>query len=85
MLGAGSWGTTLAVHLAGGGHEVRLWGSDGAELARLDRERENRKFLPGITLPDGVKVRPELEEALSEAEFICSSCRRRPPARWRSV
>jgi glycerol-3-phosphate dehydrogenase (NAD(P)+) len=70
ILGAGSWGTTLAAHLGGIGHDVRLWGRDGVELARLERERENRKFLPGIVLPDRVKVRPELEAALSEAEFV---------------
>ena len=69
VLGAGSWGTTLAVHLAQAGHEARLWGRNRDELARLDRERENRKFLPGITLPDRVKVQPELKEALSQAEF----------------
>jgi glycerol-3-phosphate dehydrogenase (NAD(P)+) len=70
VLGAGSWGTTLAIHLASAGNEVRLWSRDAGELARLDRERENRKFLPGIRLPDQVKVRPELKAALSEAEFV---------------
>jgi glycerol-3-phosphate dehydrogenase (NAD(P)+) len=70
ILGAGSWGTTLAVHLASAGHEVELWGRNAAELAQVDRERENRKFLPGIKLPDRVKVRAELKAALSEAEFV---------------
>ncbi|MGH7742808.1 MAG: 2-dehydropantoate 2-reductase N-terminal domain-containing protein, partial [Candidatus Eiseniibacteriota bacterium] len=70
ILGAGSWGTTLAVHLAGAGHDVSLWGRNGAELAQIERTRENRKFLPGITLPERVKVRAELEAALDQAEFI---------------
>lgn len=69
ILGAGSWGTTLAVQLAGAGHEVRLWGNDRPALAELERDRENRKFLAGIPLPAGVKVRPELDEALEGAEF----------------
>ncbi len=69
VLGAGSWGTTLAAQLAGAGHEARLWGNDRADLAALAAERENRKFLPGIVLPDGVKVQPELEAALAGAEF----------------
>ena len=69
VLGAGSWGTTLAVHLAGAGHEVRLWGHLPADLARIEADRENRKFLPGINLPDGVKVRQQLEVALEGAEF----------------
>ena len=69
ILGAGSWGTTLAVHLAEAGHEVRLWGHDPAELAPIEVERENRKFLPGIGLPDGVKVQPKLESALAGVAF----------------
>jgi glycerol-3-phosphate dehydrogenase (NAD(P)+) len=69
VLGAGSWGTTLAVHLANAGHEARLWGRNACELAQLEQQRENRKFLPGITLPDRVNVRPELEQALLDADF----------------
>jgi glycerol-3-phosphate dehydrogenase (NAD(P)+) len=69
VLGAGSWGTTLAVHLAGAGHEVRLWDIDRAHLGALDAARENRKFLPGIALPPEVKVHAELEAALGRAEF----------------
>src|SRR5439155_15798247 len=52
VLGAGSWGTTLAVHLAGLGHEVRLWDIDPGHLAELEVARENRKFLAGIALPE---------------------------------
>ena len=70
VLGAGSWGTTLAVHLAGAGHEVRLWGNDRADLAALERDRENRKFLPGIGLPERVKVLPELGRTLDGAAFM---------------
>ncbi len=69
VLGAGSWGTTLAIHLARAGHAVRIWGNERAELAALERDRENRKFLAGIPLPPGVKVAPELHEALEAAEF----------------
>jgi glycerol-3-phosphate dehydrogenase (NAD(P)+) len=69
VLGAGSWGTTIAVHLARGGHEVRLWSHDPAELAPIAADRENRKFLPGIALPEGVKVQPELQAALHGAAF----------------
>jgi glycerol-3-phosphate dehydrogenase (NAD(P)+) len=68
VLGAGSWGTTLAVHLAGAGHSVALWGHPESELLDLEAHRENRKFLPGIPLPAAVKVQPELEVALEGAE-----------------
>ncbi len=69
VLGAGSWGTTLAVQLAKNGHEVRLWGNDRADLADMELHRENRKFLAGIPLPSSAKVQPELEAALAGAEF----------------
>jgi glycerol-3-phosphate dehydrogenase (NAD(P)+) len=69
VLGAGSWGTTLAVHLAGRSHSVTMWGNEPDDLARIDESRENRKFLPGIPLPDGIKVQPELEAALEGAEL----------------
>ena len=69
VLGAGSWGTTLAIHLANAGHSLTLWDHDRAHLAALDADRENRKFLAGIALPVGIKVLPELEAALAGAEF----------------
>ncbi len=67
VLGAGSWGTTLAVHLANAGHEPWLWSHDPAELEPIAAHRENRKFLPGIALPGEVKVQPELQSALDGA------------------
>jgi glycerol-3-phosphate dehydrogenase (NAD(P)+) len=70
VLGAGSWGTTLAIHLCQVGAEVRLWGNVRADLDAMVHDRENRKFLPGISLPDGVKVLPELEAALDGAGFV---------------
>ena len=70
VLGAGSWGTTLAILLAEHGHAARLWSHDPAELAPIAAERENRKFLPGIALPPGVKVCAELEAAIAGAEFV---------------
>jgi glycerol-3-phosphate dehydrogenase (NAD(P)+) len=69
VLGAGSWGTTLAIHLCETGAEVRLWGNVREDLDAMLRTRENRKFLPGIGLPDGVKVLSELEAALESADF----------------
>lgn len=69
VLGAGSWGTTLAIHLANAGHDVALWGHRPEAMAEIDALRENRKFLPSIRLPDGVKVRAELEAAVETAQF----------------
>jgi glycerol-3-phosphate dehydrogenase (NAD(P)+) len=69
VLGAGSWGTTLAIHLCQAGAEVRLWGNVREDLDAMLQTRENPKFLSGIRLPDGVKVLAELETALEAADF----------------
>ncbi|RMD69991.1 MAG: glycerol-3-phosphate dehydrogenase, partial [Gammaproteobacteria bacterium] len=50
VLGAGAWGTALACLLAKKGIPVWLWGRNEAHMARLARERENRRYLPGIPL-----------------------------------
>ncbi len=70
VLGTGSFGTTLAVHLAEAGHEIALWGRNGGLLEQLERKRENAKFLAGIHLPVGVKVQAELETAVEGADFV---------------
>ena len=70
VLGAGSFGLTLAAHLDRAGHEARLWGHDAAAMARLAVEREDAKFLAGIKLPSGVKVHAELEAALDGADSV---------------
>jgi glycerol-3-phosphate dehydrogenase (NAD(P)+) len=56
VLGAGSWGTAIAVLLARNGSEVALWGRDEAELADMASSRQNRRYLPGVEIPDGVRV-----------------------------
>jgi glycerol-3-phosphate dehydrogenase (NAD(P)+) len=70
VLGAGSWGTTLAVHLAELDWSVRLWDGDGTNLAALQAERENRKYLPGIALPDSLEVMFDLASALEESALV---------------
>lgn len=69
VLGLGSWGTALAAHLAVGGHAVRGWTHDPAQRAALARDRENRKYLPGLALPEGLAVVESPEEALDGAEL----------------
>lgn len=54
VLGAGSWGTALAMLLARNGYPVWLWGHDPAHMARLAEERTNAEFLPGIPFPDSL-------------------------------
>ena len=70
VLGAGSWGTALAAHLARTGHDVRLWGRDAALVDQLRRTRENTVYLPGITLPESVRPCDELVDAMRDASMV---------------
>jgi glycerol-3-phosphate dehydrogenase (NAD(P)+) len=67
VLGAGSWGTALAILLCRNGHRVRLWGHDVEQIDALRRDGENRLFLPGVPLPEDLAATPSLDEALSGA------------------
>ncbi len=70
VLGAGSWGTTLAVHLANKGESVRLW-EVSQELAQaLIRQGENVKFLPSIRIPESISISSSLDEVIGETEVI---------------
>lgn len=60
VLGAGSWGTALAVVLTRNGFCARLWGRDPRALVRLGEARENARYLPGITLPPGLEIATDL-------------------------
>lgn len=61
-LGAGSWGTALAVHMADAGHEVLLWARNEDFAARIERERVNTRYLDGIEFPDRLRVTGAMEE-----------------------
>jgi glycerol-3-phosphate dehydrogenase (NAD(P)+) len=65
VLGAGSWGTALAIQFARGGRAVRLWGRDGARLADLARARRNERYLPSAPFPDALETQAELHAALA--------------------
>ncbi|SDX15456.1 NAD(P)H-dependent glycerol-3-phosphate dehydrogenase [Thiocapsa roseopersicina] len=67
VLGAGSWGTALAILLCRNGHRVRLWGHEIEQIDALRRDGENRLFLPGVPLPDSLSATASLDEALAGA------------------
>jgi len=73
VLGAGSWGTALAVHLGRVGHDVRLWARDPALVADLHARRANAVYLPETPLPAGVSPTSALTEALRDAEIVVSA------------
>ena len=69
VLGAGSWGTALAIALAREGHEVALWGRDAEACEVMQRERCNARYLPDAVLPPALTVRAALRDALEGVEL----------------
>ncbi len=64
VLGAGAWGTALAIGIARGGHAVRLWARDPVQAQALERDRANARYLPGLVFPPGLMVTERLDAAL---------------------
>ena len=73
ILGAGSWGTALAVHCARIGHDVRLWGRDAALMEAIARTRRNAQYLPEIALDDRVTATAALDVALAGAPIVIAA------------
>lgn len=69
VLGAGSFGTALAVHAARAGHSVALWARRADVAAELDARRENRLYLPGVELPAAIAVGHDYG-AVADAEIL---------------
>lgn len=72
VIGAGSWGTALALVLHGNGHRVSLWTHEEEVLETVRREGENRIYFPGVPLPADLEVTGSLERALDGAELVIS-------------
>ena len=64
VLGAGSWGTALALRLAANNNATCLWGHEPAFMDTLSRERQNSQFLPGYPFPDNLTIEPGLAQAV---------------------
>jgi glycerol-3-phosphate dehydrogenase (NAD(P)+) len=70
VIGAGSWGSALAVHLALVGHEVKLWGRDGSLVDEMAARRANPVYLPDVTFPPGLSPTADLKAALATASIV---------------
>lgn len=70
VLGAGAWGTALALHLAKVGHAVNLWTHREEQAQQLRIEHENSRYLPGIKLPDNLYPMASLVDALYQVESV---------------
>jgi 1-acyl-sn-glycerol-3-phosphate acyltransferase len=71
VIGAGSWGTAVAVLLARGGLDVQLGTRTAEQAAELSRERQNGRYLEGVALPDSLRVRPASEIELAGLDLVC--------------
>jgi len=71
VIGAGSWGTAVAVLLARGGLEVQLGARSAERVEELIEDGENRRYLPGVPLPESIDVRPASAIELAGLDLIC--------------
>jgi 1-acyl-sn-glycerol-3-phosphate acyltransferase len=71
VIGAGSWGTALAVLLARGGLEVQLGARTAERVGEMAQDGENRRYLPGVPLPDSIDVRPASKIELAGLDLVC--------------
>jgi glycerol-3-phosphate dehydrogenase (NAD(P)+) len=70
VIGAGSWGTALAIQFSRSGRATTLWGHDHTELGAMMRSRTNAKYLAGIPLPEHLRITDNLAEALAAADDV---------------
>jgi glycerol-3-phosphate dehydrogenase (NAD(P)+) len=70
VIGAGSWGTALAIQLGRSGQRPTLWGREPEVIAALKNERQNSVFLPNIELPEAVRINADLDEVIAQHRDI---------------
>ena len=70
VLGAGSWGTALALLLHSNGHQVTVWSINEEEVGMLSKEREHKSKLPGVKIPEDMVFTSDMETAIKEKDFL---------------
>lgn len=70
IMGAGSWGTALALLLHKNGHEVTVWSISEEEVQMLSKEREHKSKLPGVKLPEDMVFTSDMEKAIAGKDFV---------------
>ncbi len=70
IIGAGSWGTALAITASRVGHEVQLWAHDAAVVESINHEHRNARYLTEVQIPDGVRATDDLVAAVEKAELV---------------
>lgn len=70
IIGAGTWGTALAVLLNNNGHEVTIWSIIPEEVEMLRTKRQHEKKLPGVILAPNIDVTGDLEDAMTDKDIL---------------
>jgi glycerol-3-phosphate dehydrogenase (NAD(P)+) len=70
VIGSGAWGTALALAVARAGRDVMLWSRDSDQAQEMQATRENKRRLPGITIPDAIRITPSLKEASAHGRAL---------------
>jgi glycerol-3-phosphate dehydrogenase (NAD(P)+) len=70
VIGAGSWGTALAMVLADNGHMVRLWSHNEYQVQEINRSHTNHRYLPEITMPDSILGYASLKDAMEQIDTV---------------
>src|SRR5579884_1692411 len=82
VLGAGSWGTALAIALGTRFDSICLWARDPERAGEISNARENRRYLPGFRLPENVEISSAIEQVAGDADILLVAV---PAAHLRSV
>ena len=69
IIGSGSWGVALAIHLAKNGHKIKIWSYEKEEADLINNQRKC-KFLPNVEIPDNIECKLDYEEVIKGADLI---------------
>ncbi len=82
VIGGGSWGTALALTVSNKGHRVKIWDLDREHLEEMEKNRENKRYLPGIKFGEDLRTAPTAEAAIEGADIVVFSA---PAQHFRSA
>ena len=73
VIGGGSWGTALAILLANNKHCVDIWVRDRQQMEDIQQSRENKKYLPGVSIPETINISTDLSETIYNKDLLVLS------------
>lgn len=70
VVGAGAWGTAIALQLLSNGNDVTLWARNHEQLAQMEKDAENQRYLPGVSLPAALKFNADLQAVVAQHDHV---------------